>query len=146
MARIKVTTRQIQLLQIARRDLGMEEQDYRNTLGIYGGVGSSKQLDQEGFERIMTHLKSLGFTPQLKPREKKTHYPDEPPSVAQNKRIMELYKKLGWGVERFQGFHKKNYQSLWPKTREQAQKLIETLKGMEARGYGERTPTISVNG
>lgn len=134
----QVTAQQIKLLQIARRELGMEEQDYRNTLGIYGGVASSKQLDQAGFERIMARLKALGFTPQLKPRAKTRHYPDEPPSVMQNQRILELYKSLGWDAKRYQGFHKKRFQSLWPKTREEAQKLIETLKGMEGRGYGER--------
>lgn len=134
-----VTPSQIKLLQVARRSMGLEEQDYRNILGIYGGVASAKALTQGGFDRVMTHLKRIGFEAELKPRPPRTPGdPADPVTVYQNKKILELFKALGWDGKRQQGFCRKLFRNLWPMNRGDAQQLIETLKKMEARGYRER--------
>lgn len=134
-----VTPSQIKLLQVARRSLGLEEQDYRNVLGIYGGVGSAKALTQAGFDRVMTHLKRIGFEAELKPKPPRIPgSPSDPVTVYQNQKILELFKNLGWDGKRQQGFCRKLFRNLWPMNRGDAQQLIETLKDMEARGYQER--------
>lgn len=134
---LPITPQQIKLLQVARRSLNLSEGEYRSSLMTYGGVESAKELTQKGFEKVIRFFETCGFKTQLRPRRKE--YPDSPPSTAQNKKILEMAKGIGWDMKRLQGFCKKQFKSLWANNREEAQKLIEALKGMEARGYGERS-------
>jgi hypothetical protein len=52
---------QIALLHVARRELQLEEGDYRAILARYGGAESSSSLTLEGLESVMRHLSQLGF-------------------------------------------------------------------------------------
>lgn len=50
------------LLAVARKRLGMVEDDWRELLREYGGVCHSRDLDDEGFDRVTLRLRQLGFT------------------------------------------------------------------------------------
>ncbi|SMH32078.1 regulatory protein GemA [Azospirillum agricola] len=51
----------IAVIQVARQQLGLTEEDYRSLLRNYGGVASSKDLSDDGFEAVMFRLSQLGF-------------------------------------------------------------------------------------
>jgi len=49
------------LVQVARRELGLIESDYRGELLRFGGVESAKELDERGFDAVMNRFLQLGF-------------------------------------------------------------------------------------
>lgn len=51
----------IKLVQFARRQLGMAEEDYRALLSRAAGVASSKELTVHGFESVMAEFHRMGF-------------------------------------------------------------------------------------
>jgi phage gp16-like protein len=56
--------RLIRLIHVARRDLGMEDEDYRTLLGSMpelGGKTSAKDLSIPGLLRVLDELKAKGF-------------------------------------------------------------------------------------
>lgn len=59
--------RDITLIQIARRQLCLTDEDYRAILRGQAGVESSKKLDVLGRARVLAHLTKLGFKPTAKP-------------------------------------------------------------------------------
>jgi phage gp16-like protein len=56
-----VTINQIKLVHVAKRQLGLDEADYRQILLDVAGVGSSKDLTPRGFEDLMAHFEHRGF-------------------------------------------------------------------------------------
>lgn len=56
-----ISTKQTALIHLAKKQLGLDEETYRAILAAYGGVGSARDLDLEGFDRVMAYLKKLGF-------------------------------------------------------------------------------------
>jgi phage gp16-like protein len=52
---------QIKLIQIAKRDLAMADDTYRDLLREIGGVESSTTLDARGRARLLDHFAKLGF-------------------------------------------------------------------------------------
>lgn len=53
--------RQIALIHIAKAQLGLSEEIYRELLQECGGVDSSKDLDIAGFRSVMQTLQNMGF-------------------------------------------------------------------------------------
>lgn len=53
--------RLIKLIHIAKAQLGLDEEAYRELLQDVAGVGSSKDLDLQGFRKVMAELERLGF-------------------------------------------------------------------------------------
>lgn len=53
--------REIRLIQIAKRQLDMDDDVYRGLLRQYGGVESSTQLDAMARGRLLDHFAKLGF-------------------------------------------------------------------------------------
>lgn len=56
------TTKQTALLHVAKKRLGISDEDWRALLKRAAGVKSSADLDRAGFERMMETLHHLGFT------------------------------------------------------------------------------------
>jgi hypothetical protein len=52
----------IALLHVARKKLGMEEDDYRLLLLRVAGVDSARDLSEAGFRQVMEAFAMLGFT------------------------------------------------------------------------------------
>ncbi len=51
----------IAVIQVARQQLGLSDDDYRNILRNCAGVASSKDLGDDGFEAVMFRFSQLGF-------------------------------------------------------------------------------------
>lgn len=73
----------LKLLHVARRQLGIEEEAWRAILRQHGGVASSRELSQGGFDGVMLRLGQLGFksTSPLKPLPRRRGM--SPPGQAQ---------------------------------------------------------------
>jgi len=56
-----MTNQQLTLIHAARRQLGLDEADYREILANIAGVKSSKDLTNKSFEDVMAHLEHRGF-------------------------------------------------------------------------------------
>lgn len=62
-----LTRKQSALVHVAKKQLALSDADYRAILMHAAGVGSSRDLDGEGFEAVLTRFLALGFTPSAKP-------------------------------------------------------------------------------
>jgi hypothetical protein len=51
----------VRLIQVAKRSLGLADDDYRSILLRVAGVSSSTELDDSGFRQIMDSFAHLGF-------------------------------------------------------------------------------------
>jgi len=56
-----ISKEKIRLIHVAKRQLGMEDADYRSLLMRVAGVKSSKDLDDFGFNLVMGAFAQLGF-------------------------------------------------------------------------------------
>lgn len=130
-----ITAKQKALLHVAKQELGLDDDLYRLILEQEANVSSSKDLTKEGFEKVLKRFRKLGFRRRRKPEERRPRA-DELPGTRQLKMIEHLYEDLGWreGSRRI-GFQKKVIGRPWPQTRAEANKIIEALKSMVARGY-----------
>src|SRR5437867_2629735 len=56
-----LTKKQLQLIHVAKRQLRLDDDDYRAILRAKGGVDSSKDLSAQGFEDVMAQFEHMGF-------------------------------------------------------------------------------------
>ena len=56
-----LTPKQLRLVQVARKQLALEDADYRAILRREAGVDSARDLDEDGFDAVLRHFKQLGF-------------------------------------------------------------------------------------
>lgn len=56
-----ITGKQIGLIHVAKRDLGLDDDSYRDILNRFGHVTSAADLDAKGFYAVMKYLTALGF-------------------------------------------------------------------------------------
>ncbi len=56
-----ISVKQLKLLHVAKRELNLEDEDYRAILARYGRVDSSSDLDGRGFNAVMKYFTALGF-------------------------------------------------------------------------------------
>lgn len=126
------------LLHVAKAELGLEDDVYREILRQESGVESARDLSEEGFERVLKRFQKLGFRVRrggrrpARPREQK----DGGALVGQQQLslIRHLYEDLGWvDLRRQIGFNRRVCGRPWPQTRAEANKVIEGLKAMLAR-------------
>lgn len=128
-----INNKQKALLHVAKAQLGLAEEEYREILKAHGGAESSVHLSEFGFEKVMRFLaEQLGFK-QKKPKKA----PDLSilASVAQRKIMYHLMEDLGWTPTRLFGFIKKMAGKDVPEivTKKEALKIIEGLKAMRDR-------------
>ena len=57
--------REIQLIHIAKQQLGMDDETYRAMLWAVARVKSSTELDFAGRKKVLDHLKACGFKPMV---------------------------------------------------------------------------------
>ncbi len=60
-ARGTINAAQIGLVKLAVKQLGIDDATYREMLRSVAGVSSAKDLDTEGLDKVMDHLKARGF-------------------------------------------------------------------------------------
>lgn len=59
--RASITPKQLRLIQVAKRELKLHDDDYRAILARYGNVASAADLDAHGFDYVMRYFTALGF-------------------------------------------------------------------------------------
>ncbi len=92
----------LRLVQLARRQLGMAEEDYRALLLRAAGVTSSKALTLRGFDAVMAEFHRLGFVYTESKRRPKRAGGSAPghPTPAQWRLLEDRARKVGYtGIE-----------------------------------------------
>ncbi|MBK5920753.1 hypothetical protein CCR80_06855 [Rhodothalassium salexigens] len=55
-------SKHMQVIHVAKRRLGLNDDQYRDILKRFGGVESARDLDHVGFDQVMAYFRHLGFT------------------------------------------------------------------------------------
>lgn len=87
---LDVRRRELAQIHIAKQQLGMEEDTYRELLWTLGRVRSSADLDWAGRKRLLDHFKACGF----KPRPPKRSGERELESSPQAKMVRAMWLEL----------------------------------------------------
>lgn len=126
---IMITNKQKALLHVAKQELNLDDDLYREILHQEAGVYSSTDLTAAGYNKVMRRLRQVGFR-----ITHQRHQADALISKQQIKLIEHMYQDMGWYDRRRQiGFNKRITGYAWPQTRADANKVIEALKAMLAR-------------
>lgn len=122
------------LVHIAKEDLHLEEDSYRQILKGVAGVESSAQLNREGFEKVMKRFQEMGFKGLLPhpyhPSPKGRLIPQDSPqslesiTPGQSDFISYLLEELSWEDEHFHAFCKRIVKKHDPLTKRDGQKII----------------------
>lgn len=120
------------LLHVAKAQLGLDDDLYREILRQEAQAESSAALTYRQFDRVMARMRKLGFR-----RRRAAVKPAAPRALItreQQDKIQSLYSALGWSaMNRQMGFNRRQLGKAWPQTRAEANKVIEGLKRILAR-------------
>lgn len=116
------------VIHIVKKELGLSDEAYRNILEKYAGVRSAKDLDENGFRRLMHYF--------VRSRHYRSGRDDI--TLRQKMYIKHLVTEAGWQEDHFVNFMKKYYrkQTLDSFSKMEASKLIESLKNIIKRQNG----------
>ena len=134
------------ILHIAKKQLGLDDQTYRDALEAYGGVRSSAGLDYKGFVAVVKHFEKCGFQSDFSKRKataQKTPQTKRPGS-ASDKQIrmiyalwfgMPSYYEKGKEYAALRGFLQKRFRMAHENflTFQKAHAVIEALKKIGQR-------------
>ena len=122
------------LIHIAKDDLRLDEESYRQILKGVAGVESSTQLTREGFERVMKRFQEMGFKGLLlhpyHPVPKGRLIPSGSPqglesiTPSQQDFISYLLEKLNWDEGHYPAFCQRIIKRPDPLTKRDGQKII----------------------
>ena len=122
------------LIHIAKDDLRLDEESYRQILKGVAGVESSTQLTREGFERVMKRFQEMGFKGLLPdpyhPVPKGRLIPSGSPqglesiTPSQQDFISYLLEKLSWDKGHYPAFCQRIIKRPDPLTKRDGQKII----------------------
>jgi len=138
------------VVHIAKEDLHLEDESYRQILKGVAGVESSTQLTVEGFEKVMKRFEEMGFkgllpSPQH-PVPKGRLIPAGSPqgfegiTTSQQDFVNYLLETLGWDQGHYHSFCQRIIKKLNPITKRDGQKIIIGLmailrkKAIQERG------------
>lgn len=124
------------VVHVARKELRLDEDQYRALLRAECGVESAAQLDDAMFSRLMKRFEKLGFvsTAKQQRRDRRVRRPAALITTEQQALIDQLFRKLGWDEpSRRMGFSKRCCRKSFPQTRGDANRVIEGLKAILAR-------------
>lgn len=126
-----ISKEKLAVIHIAKAQIGLDDDLYREILLQEANVESSKYLTDVTFDKVMKRLKGLGFRQNQKAKKQN---PNALPGPWQLEKIETLYKQLGWtDLKRQQGFAQRQIKKPWPQTRADANRIIEGLKAMISR-------------
>ncbi len=122
------------LVHIAKADLHLDEESYRQILKGVAGVESSTQLDRKGFEKVMNRFQEMGFKGLLphpyQPSPKGRLIPSGSPqgletiTPSQNDFISYLLEALKWDQDHYHAFCRRIIKKEAPLTKRDGQKII----------------------
>ncbi len=145
-ARQPIGAAKVRLVHVARQQLGIAEEDFRDMLALYGGVTSTTQLSYEGFTALMERFKALGFrsTSKRKPEAPRIGMAS-PGQVSLIRQIWAEYThdtgtdaSLGKWLERQFGISSVRFV-----TGELAPKVVGALKGMKRKAAQRAVATAA---
>lgn len=112
--------KQLAVIHIVKKELGIGDEEYRATLEKVAGVRSAKDLDQAGFRKLMRHFAASRYY-----RERMDGI-----TFRQKMYIRHLLADLAWDPGHYENFLKKYYKTASQEglSRREASKLIESLK------------------
>jgi phage gp16-like protein len=84
--------KQLAAIHAARRDLGLDEDGYRLMLSEVAGVGSAKDLDAAGRQRVLDHLRRVGW--EAKPRQRVGKHPGTPHNLDRKPLLQKIEAQL----------------------------------------------------
>jgi hypothetical protein len=142
-----ISAQKLKLIHVARRELKLTDDAYREVLRHHGGVQSSKDLDDDGFKRVLDCFKALGFWVERKWKQTRPRDPGDLPTPGQLQVIEHLWNDLseyeaGAAYTPFRrGFYRQRLKipALGPQTRAQANAAIEALKNRVQRALKARS-------
>lgn len=110
-------------IHIVKKELRLEEEEYRNILEKVAGVRSAKDLDEEGFAKLIRFLVKSG----------KYVLNKDGLTIKQKYYIKSLARDLEWDIGHLNNFIKKYYhvKNVDRLSRKRASKLIESLKNVK---------------
>jgi hypothetical protein len=122
------------LIHIAKNDLHLDEESYRQILKGVAGVESSTRLTREGFERVMKRFQEMGFKGLLRdpyqPIPKGRLIPSGSPqgfesiTSSQQDFISYLLETLNWDDGHYHAFCQRIIKRPDPLTKREGQKII----------------------
>jgi hypothetical protein len=122
------------VVHIAKGDLHLDEESYRQILKGVAGVESTTQLTEEGFEKVMRRFQEMGFKGLLPhpyhPTPKGRLIPPDSPqgmesiTSSQKDFITYLSEKLDWGEEHYHAFCQRIIKRPEALTKREGQKII----------------------
>jgi hypothetical protein len=110
------------VIHIVKKELGLSDEEYRDILEKYAGVRSAKDLDENGFRKLMHYF--------VRSRHYRSGRDDM--TLRQKMYIKHLVAEAGWQEDHFTNFIKKYYKQpvLDTFSKKEASKLIESLKNI----------------
>jgi len=144
-----ISAQKLKLIHVGRRELQLTEAAYREILIHHGGVQSSKDLDEDGFKRVLDCMKALGFWVARKWEQTRPRNAGDLPTPGQLKVIEHLWHDLAeyepaaatMPVRRGFYEHRLKIPALGPQSRAQANKVIEALKNRVQRALKAHAAT-----
>jgi hypothetical protein len=131
------------VVHIAKGDLHLDEESYRQILKGVAGVESATQLTEEGFEKVMGRFQEMGFKGLLPhpyhPIPKGRLIPPDSPqgmesiTSSQLDFITYLSEKLNWGEGHYHAFCQRIIKKPEPLTKREGQKIIIGLMAILRR-------------
>lgn len=136
------TNSEYAMINIACKELSI---DKYNLIADMFGLESTKELNRQQTEELLRHLKLQGWTPKAsktsKPNNRRKNYihiPENTPHAAFKKKILIMWKALGWKVSGIDTRCKTQFgveKFVWIKREEQLKTLARDLNGrLRSRG------------
>lgn len=95
------TTQQLAKIHIAKKDLALTDDAYRDILRLHFKVESAKALTDRQAVVLINHLKSKGWQPKqpTKPRKNPDFINIQPgPAAKQQRKVLAMWHELGYGM------------------------------------------------
>jgi len=137
------------IVHIAKEDLHLDEESYRQILKGVAGVESATQLNKEGFEKVMKRFQEMGFKGLLPhpyhPIPKGRLIPLDSPqglesiTSSQQDFIAYLLEKLNWGEGHYHAFCQRIIKRPEALTKRDGQKIIIGLMAIMRK---KTSPTL----
>ena len=146
------------IVHIAKGDLHLDEQTYRQILKGVAGVESAAQLTTEGFEKVMKRFQEMGFKGFLRHPDhtvpKGRLIPEDSPqgfesiTSGQEEFLSFLRERLTWDEGHYRNFCKRIIKKPDPLTKREGQKIIIGLLAIlrQRTRTGEPAPSTVQEG
>ena len=114
--------KKLAVIHIVKKELGLSDLQYRDSLEQVTGVRSAKDLDEPGFRKLMNHFARSKYY-----RAKKNGL-----TFRQKMYLKSLKDQLNWNEWHFTNFLKKYYKKTTVEslTRKEASKVIKSLQNI----------------